>query len=108
MLLFLLPQARNNTASGVGVPGLLAPKRMPDLFIPPEGALQFHVTRRISGVPVDFAIWVWPPRKRGTAWCSCTRNYEVIVGSLGTQAVLAGAHRDAPRHVCDCMGRLIE
>lgn len=82
---------------------------MADIFIPPEGAMQFHVTFDLyTNTDVSakgFTVWVGRDMaeiKRGAAGsslCSCTRVYKVI------------PQPSAPKgdyFVCGCEGRIIE
>lgn len=82
-----------------------------NLFIPPEGAMQFHCTYdAFHKVPVDFVIWVLPPVRRNSypVPCDCKKVYAVLVESITSEVKKQGGTRIDRPHVCDCCGRIIE
>lgn len=81
------------------------------LFIPPEGAMQFHCTfDAFHRKDVDIQLWVLPsvPRRNYMIDCDCKRVYPVLIESITEDAKKQGAENTTRPHVCDCCGRLIE
>jgi hypothetical protein len=92
---------------------------MSQMFIPPEGAIQFEITtarsesvRRLIGT----AIWVEPHPAELCAdkMCSCRPKYRVVIESLPEfmqkhieTLLRSGKISDIPA-VCACNGRIIE
>lgn len=87
---------------------------MSELFIPPEGAMQFHVTRNpITNEPTDFCVWVWKAEPPNLAHpsrhqCECPMVYPVLPETISLKALMAGAHTGHRRVICTCAGRIIE
>lgn len=87
---------------------------MPDLFIPPPGALQFEVLQGWDGTPTPekyrpFVMWVMPPvvygRKESKPDCPHAKSYPVIHASLSP---ILRKGIGSCQQVCGCVGRIIE
>jgi hypothetical protein len=88
---------------------------MTDVFIPPEGAMQFEVLRDWNqDIPEEdrpIVLWVMPPepypgRKRHKPDCPHTKAYKAVAIAKGPRRMsLSGLGKDV---VCECVGRLIE
>lgn len=83
---------------------------MNDLFIPPEGAMQFEITHtRMPGweVVVGTAIWVIPhtPHSIAMRHCECVDGWDIVRGSVPEE--LWNKMPMIP-WVCKCNGHLIE
>ncbi len=92
---------------------------MSDLFIPPEGAMQFEITaarsesvRRLIGT----VIWVesHPAERCSDKMCACRPKYRIILASLPDfmrdhieNLLRRGLISGLPA-VCVCNGRIIE
>jgi hypothetical protein len=79
------------------------------LFIPPDGAMQFEITHPETPFRGE-VFWVMPTILGVHTWnweCKCSRRFEVLLDSLASSARPAfdGKGRCA---VCLCVGRIIE
>lgn len=81
---------------------------MSDLFIPPEGAMQFEVTAADTQYRGE-TMWVIPsdaPLDDRNWVCHCDRHYEVLEETLSER--FRRAFGPPPNGVCACVGRIIE
>jgi len=90
---------------------------MTDLFIPPSGAMQFHVTwNPHDEKEVDFIVWIEgaslseAPGTIDRPRCSCRECWVVIQDSLRGEPIKQGAQPSSyyRKTVCACSGRIIE
>lgn len=86
---------------------------MSDMFIPPEGAMQFEVLRDRYGndAPEPIVIWVIPflGRFAGSALSGCThhdRAFQIIMESL--PHIMRSRSGMTRAGICECLGRIIE
>ena len=82
----------------------------PPLFIPPEGAMQFELTRSLDG-PVSIPFWVGQPIRIGTRakGCKCKMGWPVLNAPMMRGSNQKRASREGlVIHVCACIGRIIE
>lgn len=84
---------------------------MPDLFVPPDGSLQFLISK--PGPSNGLCVWVvaWDaklPFLGKRPQCSCVDRWRIIYDSLPLK------HREAADQlrtniiVCSCVGKIIE
>lgn len=92
---------------------------MRDLYIPPEGAMQFEITHPDTKYRGE-NIWVFPQEVDWNAlafknWeCGCNKRYIVLPESISDNLLSAirtdvNSRTDANSIViCECVGRIIE
>lgn len=87
------------------------------VFIPPDGAMQFHYQRRKDGrepfggqwpfwvLPLDFLV-----NDQREFKCRCSKFYEVIISSIPKHVMpfVVKSGLDRLYVVCDCLGEVIE
>lgn len=83
---------------------------MAELFIPPEGAMQFEITHIDTPFKGE-SFWVTPHRfsvgfSHGWPQCNCDVRFEAILETVSPR--LSKVLRGNDRVVCRCVGRLIE
>lgn len=96
-----------------------------EIYIPPEGAMQFQITNheapgmdsnlvlRANVAKLPDVIWVeGPPEKNRRGTCSCATVWVVIIDSLPTEFrdLAKDRAKRANGHftICTCQGKLIE
>lgn len=88
------------------------PLSIDNLFVPPDGAMQFHATKNDAGEPVDIYVWVWPPVKRtvyrGPEQCPHHIVFPVLMTSVTDSAKKQGAVTYQQKFLCHCHGRIVE
>lgn len=90
---------------------------MSNLFIPPDGAMQFELARLKSGVVYDPPRVFWVHPAHIVSWkrkkCDCVTGYSLVMEALTDTQKMKAAERIKQEGnviftVCTCMGRIIE
>jgi hypothetical protein len=83
---------------------------MKDLFIPPEGAMQFEVFSDPEGNPAPYTIVIWVVKSeahyRGRNGCPHNKGFEIIMESL--PPIMKSCSGMTRAGICECRGRIIE